>query len=98
MLKLTITEIKNMTNPNTQLQFIIAIKKKLEDTKEVIRRSKSKDGQCNGQKKKANNDLQHTTQKTKDRATGIPLQPPVNPGVQEWLVVPVPLLTSVYRK
>ena len=43
-----------------------------EDTKGIIRIHKSKDRQHNGQKKKdkrTNNDLQNTTQKTKDRAT-----------------------------
>ena len=41
-----------------------------EDTKGIIRIRKSKDRQHNGQKKmdkKTNNDLQKTTQKTKDR-------------------------------
>ena len=47
------------------------------DTKGVIRIRKSKDRQPNGQKKKyirINNALQNTTQKTKHRATGIPLK------------------------
>ena len=43
---------------------------KFEDTKGVIRNSKQiMDRQCNGQKKtdkRINNDLQNTTQKTKD--------------------------------
>jgi len=42
---------------------------KIEDTKEVIRIRKSKDRQYNGQQKKnkrTNNDLQNTSQKTKD--------------------------------
>jgi hypothetical protein len=47
-----------------------------EDTNEVIRIRKSKKNrQYNGQKKrdkKTNNDLQNTTQKTKDRATQTP--------------------------
>jgi hypothetical protein len=49
-------------------------KGEFEDTKEVIRVCKSKDRQHNGQKKQdktTNNDLQNTTQKTKDRATWI---------------------------
>jgi hypothetical protein len=42
----------------------------IEDTEEVIRICNSKDRQHNGQKKKrTNNALQITTQKTKDRAT-----------------------------
>jgi hypothetical protein len=45
----------------------------LEDNKEVIRGHNTKWGrQCNGKKKKdkrTNNDLQNTTQKTKDRST-----------------------------
>ena len=47
------------------------------DTKGVIGSRKSKKGGlCNGQKKmdkRTNNDLQYTTQKTKDRATRTPL-------------------------
>jgi len=46
--------------------------KAFEDTKDVIRIRKSKERQHNGQKKKTNNDLQNTTQKTKDRATRNP--------------------------
>ena len=46
------------------------IKEKFEDTKGIIKSRKSKkDGQCNGKTKKdiiINNDLEHTTQKTKD--------------------------------
>jgi len=48
------------------------VEKKFEDTKEVIRKCKSRDRQYNDQTKKdkrANSDLQNTTQKTKDRAT-----------------------------
>jgi len=49
-----------------------------EDTKVVIRICKSKkDGQHNDQKKRdkrTNNDLQNTTQKTKDRVTRTPLK------------------------
>ena len=43
----------------------------------IIRICKSKDRQYNGQKKKdkrKNNDVQNTTQKTKDRATQTPLK------------------------
>jgi hypothetical protein len=45
--------------------------------KVVFRSHKSKDRQYNSQMKKdnrTNNDLQNTTQNTKDRATGTPLQ------------------------
>jgi hypothetical protein len=48
---------------------VIVHLEELEDTKGVIRVRKSKDRQHNGQKKKdnrTNNDLQNTTQKTKD--------------------------------
>jgi hypothetical protein len=48
-----------------------------EDTKGVIRMRKSKDIQCNDQKKKdkrTNNDLQNITQKTKDRETQTPVK------------------------
>ena len=52
-------------------------KKSLEDTKEVIRIGKSKKGtQHNGKKKRTNNNLQNTTQKTKDRVTRIPIKNP----------------------
>ena len=47
-----------------------------EDTKWVIKIRKSKDRQHNGQAKndkRTNNHLQNTTQKTKDKATLIPL-------------------------
>ena len=47
------------------------------DTKGVIRRYKSKDRQYNGQKEKeqrTNNDLQNTSQKTKDLTTRTPLK------------------------
>jgi len=61
--------------------------RKIEDTKGVIRSSKSKDRQYNGHTKmnkqtnnghtkmdkRTNNDLQNTTQKTKDRSTRNPL-------------------------
>jgi hypothetical protein len=56
---------------------VVQYREKYEDTKGVIRSCKSKDRQCNVQKKKdkrTNNDLQYTTQKTKDRATQIPLK------------------------
>ena len=49
----------------------------IEDTKVVIRVPKSKDRQRNDKMKKGkrtNNDLQNTTQKTKDRVTRTPLQ------------------------
>ena len=47
---------------------------KFEDTKRVIKNCKSKDRQYNGQNKNikmTNNDLQNTTEKTKDWATRI---------------------------
>jgi len=57
---------------------ILFDKEDLEDTKRVIRIHKSKKNrQHNGLKKKdkrRNNDLQNTTQKTKDRATRTPLK------------------------
>ena len=51
------------------------LREEFEDTKEVIRMCKSKDRQYNGKKKedkRRNNNLQNTTQKTKDRATITP--------------------------
>jgi len=52
-------------------------KKSFEDTKRVIKRCEEKDRQHNCQKKmdkRTNNDLQNTTQKTKDRAIQTPLK------------------------
>jgi hypothetical protein len=45
--------------------------------------------------KRTNNDLQNTTQKTKDRATPIPLKPGVTSGVPEGLNVSAPLVGPV---
>ena len=48
--------------------------------------SSTKDRQHNGQKKKnkrTNNDLQNTTQKTKDRVTRTPLKTGENSGTRE---------------
>ena len=46
------------------------MQEEFENIKRVIRIRKSKNRQYNGEKKKrTNNDLQNTTQKTKDRAT-----------------------------
>jgi hypothetical protein len=54
------------------------LQEEFEDTKGVIRIHKSKKNrQHNGQKRKykrTNNDIQNTTQKTKDRVTRIPLK------------------------
>ena len=54
------------------------LQEEFEDAKEVIRiRVSKKNRQHNGQKKKyqrTNNDLQNTTQKSKDRATRTPLK------------------------
>ena len=50
------------------------IEEEFEDANEVIRISKSKHRQYNGQKKKdkiTKSDLQNTTQKTKDRDTNL---------------------------
>jgi hypothetical protein len=64
------------------LQYTCDIRRKFEDTKGVIRSCKSKkDRKYNGQKKKnkmTNNDLQNTTQQTKDGGTQTPLKS------QEW--------------
>ena len=59
---------------------------------------KKKDRQHNGQKKmdnRTNNDLQNTTQKTKERATRAPLKLGVNSYAPEGLTVPDPLATPV---
>ena len=50
------------------------LKEAFEDTKEVIRFRNSKVSQHNCQGKRANNDLQNTTQKTKKLATRTPLK------------------------
>jgi hypothetical protein len=59
-------------------QTYTVIEEKFEDTKWVIRRSKSKKNrQYNDKQKKeerTQNDLQNTTQKTKGRVTRTPLQ------------------------
>lgn len=47
------------------------------------------------QKKRTNNDLQNTTQKTKDRATQTPLKSGVNSGTAEENAVPDPLVASI---
>ena len=63
---------------------LLLVQEKLEDTKGVIISLKSKkDKQYNEQKnkdKRTNNDLQNITQKTKDRATRIPLTTVGVPG------------------
>ena len=66
----------------------LGIKEEFEDIKRVIRR------QYNDQKKKnkwTNNDLQNTTQKTKDWATRTPLKTGVTSGAPEVLADPTPL-------
>jgi len=45
-----------------------------EDTKEIIRIRKSTKNRQHNDKKRTNNDLQNTTQKTKERATQIKLK------------------------
>ena len=60
---------------------------KFEDTKGVIRSRKSKnDRQYNGQKKKGNNNLQSTTQKTKNQATQTPLKTQVLQKDKQFLL------------
>ena len=46
-------------------------------------------------RKKMNNHLQNTTQKTKDRVTLTAKEPGVNSGAPEGLAVPAPLATPV---
>jgi hypothetical protein len=57
-----------------------------EDTKGIIRiHNSKKDRQCNSQNKKdnwTNNDLQNTTQKTRDRATHTLLKPVLNSAAE----------------
>ena len=64
-----------------------------EDAKGVIRIRRWKDRQHNGQKendKSTNNDLQNTTQKTKDRATRTPLKTRVKSSAPEGSSVHAP--------
>ena len=71
----------------------------LEDAKGVIIIHQSKkDRQYNGQTKKykkKNNNLQNTTQKSKERATRIPLKSGGELMCPEWLVVPASLVIPV---
>ena len=61
---------------NVVVCFQYQIHEKFEDTKGVIKRRKSQGRQYNGQKKNKwiSNDLQNTTQKTKERAKQSPLK------------------------
>ena len=70
--------------------------KEFKDNKGVIRTCKSKNRQYNGQKKKrTNNDLQNTTQKTKDLVTHTPLKTEMNSDATECYAVPARLVTPV---
>jgi len=67
-----------------------------EDTKCVNRIHKSKkDRQHNGQKKKKDNDLPNTMQKTNDRATRTPIKTGVNSDAPIGLAGPDPIVTHV---
>ena len=71
---------------------MIKIKKKIEDTKGVIRNRKLKrDRLNNDQRKMTNNVLQNITQKTKDRLK----KAVVNPCTPDGLAFPVPPVTPV---
>jgi len=48
-------------------------RKHFEDTKRVIRNRKSKNRKTMANRKRTNNNIQNTTQKTKDRASWTPL-------------------------
>jgi len=71
------------------------VQEEFEDIKGVINIRKSKSyWQDNGHKKsdrRTNNNLQNTTQKTKDRAT----RTPQNTGAPEGYSVPAPLVASI---
>jgi hypothetical protein len=72
------------------------IKKSLKIPKGVIRICKSKKGRkCNGQTKRTNNDLQNTTQKSKNWKTRTPLITGLNSCALEGLEVSATLVTSV---
>jgi hypothetical protein len=92
---------------NIQVKYLISIPRiphklfneEFEGTKGVIRISKSKDRQHNGQKikeKGTDNDLQNSSQKTIDRVTRTPLKPEVNSGVAEGRAIPSPLVTPSF--
>jgi hypothetical protein len=70
-------------------------REEFEDTKVVIRIRKSRrNRKHNGEMekdKRTNNDLQNTTQKTKDRATGTPLRSGVKLGAPEGYQFPLHL-------
>jgi hypothetical protein len=72
-------------------------KRRVWDTKGVVRIRKSKKNrQHNGQKKKykrASNDLQNTTHKTNDRVTRTQLKPGVNSYPPEWFTRNVSSMT-----
>jgi hypothetical protein len=69
---------QRMSNKNLVVNFStrrVSGIKRFEETKLIIRIRKSKkDKQRNGQKEKDKNDLNHTLQNTKDRATQTPLR------------------------
>jgi hypothetical protein len=48
-------------------------------------------------RKRTNNDLQNTTQKTKDRVSRTPLKPVLNSGAPERYAVPAPLVAPVVK-
>ena len=61
-----------MTKTQIWYIFLIYLKEKFEDTREVVRSHKSRrtdDTMTIKKEQKTNNDLQYTTQKTNDRAT-----------------------------
>ena len=77
----------------------ILFQEKLEDTYWVIRIRRSKqDRQHSGKQKdkRTSNDLQNTTEETKDRGTRIPLTTGDSLGVPEGSAVPAPLVTPTY--
>lgn len=71
-------------------------KKSPEDTKGTTRsRRRRTDNDQIIRDKRINNNLQNTTQKTKDWATWTPLNTNIEPGTPERQVVPVPLVAQV---
>ena len=79
--------------------YINMLKKSLNISKvlsETVNRRKTDNTMVKTKKdKRTNNDLQSTTQKTKDRPARTSLKPGMNSGAPDGLAVPAPLVTPV---
>ena len=95
--KTTATLSKKIRNNRRSDNFVrCSLWEKLEDTKGIIIiRNSKKDRQYSVQRKRTNNDIQNTKQKTKDRATRIPLKTGGEIRCSGRLGTYAPLVTSV---